>query len=204
MNEALNSEVELGVVLGQSHAFGLVAGRCSAAQAQTIRRLREEKLFKSCCEKWEDFCPQYLKMCRAEADRVIRLLEEFGPTYFELSQLTRISPETYRAIAPAIEEGVLHFNGERIPLNADNSRKVAAAVAEMRSTLPKKSAEEPGEESNLKQRLSKVEKCGIALVREFEKIVAEESQGPSRMFVRSALSHVRNELNRVGMQIGAI
>jgi hypothetical protein len=158
MGEGLLSEMELGVVLGQSHAFGLVAGRCSAAQAQTVRRLREEKLFKACCEKWEDFCPQYLKMCRAEADRIIRLLEEFGPTYFELSQVTRISAETYRAIAPAIENGALHFNGEAIPLNTDNSRKLAAAVAEMRSALPKTSLEEAGGESQLTERLSSVEK----------------------------------------------
>jgi hypothetical protein len=67
----------------------------------------------------------------------IKLLEEFGPRYFELSQLTRVSPETYRAIAPVIENGVLRFNCEEIPLNAENSRKVAAAVAEMRSSIPK-------------------------------------------------------------------
>ena len=65
--------LELGFALGQSHTFGLLAGRCSAAQAQGIRRLREEKLYKLCCEKWEDFCPRYLKMSRAEADRIVRL-----------------------------------------------------------------------------------------------------------------------------------
>ena len=63
--------LELGFALGQSHTFGLVAGRCSAAQAYGIRRLREEKLFKQCCEKWDDFCPMYLNISRAEADRII-------------------------------------------------------------------------------------------------------------------------------------
>jgi hypothetical protein len=58
--------LELGVALGRSHTFGLVAGRCSAAQA----------------------------------DRIIRLLEEFGPTFFELSQMIRIPAGTFRAIAP--------------------------------------------------------------------------------------------------------
>ena len=134
--------LELGIVLGQSLAFGLMAGRCSAAQAQALRRLREERLYKRCTETWLEFCPKYLKISRTEADRTIKLLEEFGPTYFELSQLTRVSPETYRAISPAIEDGALHFNGEVIPLNAGNSRKVAAAVAEMRSALPKKSPED--------------------------------------------------------------
>jgi hypothetical protein len=203
--------LELGVVLGQSHAFGLVAGRCSAAQAESIRRLREEKLFKRCCEKWEDFCPQYLKMSRAEADRIIRLIEEFGPTYFELSQLTRVSAETYRAIAPAIENGVLYFNGEAIPLDADNSRKVAAAVAEMRSALPKKSPEQQDmirrinqimEETNLEQRLFKLEKCALTIVEEFEKIARHESLGASILFLRNALSRLRGEMDRVALEIG--
>jgi hypothetical protein len=37
----------------------------------------------------------------SEADRTIRLLEEFGPAYFKLSQFARISPVVFRAIAPA-------------------------------------------------------------------------------------------------------
>jgi hypothetical protein len=221
MNEALLSGLaaedaamlELGVVLGQNHAFALVAGRCSAAQAQSLRRIREDKLYKRCCEKWDEFCSRYLKMSRSEADRHIKLFEEFGPTYFELSQLTRISAETYRAIAPAIEDGVLHFNGDAIPLNAENSRKVAAAVAEMRSALPKKSPEEQSlarqvvqlcEETELGQRLFKIEKCGMAVVREFEKIASDEGLGASRMFLRSALTRVQGELNRVALEIGAV
>ena len=91
--------VELGIALGQTNAFGLVAGRCSAAQAEGIRRLREEKLYKRCCEKWDDFCPKYLRMSRSEADRTIKLWEEFGPAYFELSQLTRV-PQSGRGGDP--------------------------------------------------------------------------------------------------------
>jgi hypothetical protein len=203
--------LELGVVLGQSHAFGVVAGRCSAAQAITIRRLREENLYKRCCEKWDDFCPKYLKISRREADRTIKILEEFGPAYFELSQLTRVSPETYRAIAPAIEDGALHFNGEAIPLNADHSRALAAAIAEMRSALPKKSPEQLSlerrldqiiEEGELSQKLFKVEKCGMAVIQEFEKIANHESLGASRMFLKSAVARVQSELNRFAAEIG--
>jgi hypothetical protein len=40
--------------------------------------------------------------------------------------LTRVSPQTFRAIAPAIQDGALRYNGETIELNAENSRKVAA------------------------------------------------------------------------------
>jgi hypothetical protein len=221
MSEELLSELaaedaallELGVALGQNHAFGVIAGRCSAAQAETIRRLREENLYKRCCEKWDDFCPKYLKISRREADRTIKVLEEFGPAFFELSQLTRVSPETYRAIAPAIENGVLHFDGEDILLNADNSRKIAAAVAEMRSAIPKKSPEQESlarqidqimEESDLQNRLFKVEKCAMSIVKEFEKIASHESLGASRMFLKSSVSRVREEMNRIAAEIGAV
>jgi hypothetical protein len=33
--------------------------------------------------------------------------QEFGPDYFELAQLTHISADTYRALAPSIQDGAL-------------------------------------------------------------------------------------------------
>jgi hypothetical protein len=61
--------------------------------------LRENKLYKRVSPDWREFCDGYLNINRGQADHIIRLLDEFGPGYFELAQLTRISPETYRAIA---------------------------------------------------------------------------------------------------------
>ena len=77
----------------------MIAGRCSAAQAEGLRRLRDDKQYKRCTEKWDDFCPKYLDISRSEADRTIKLLEEFGPAYFELSHLTRISGNLSRHYA---------------------------------------------------------------------------------------------------------
>jgi len=81
---------------------------------------------------WDDFCPPYLNMCRAEADKIIRLYKEFGPEYFRVSESTRVSAETYRAIAPAVQDGAIHCDGEVIDLVPQNSEKVAAAVAQLR------------------------------------------------------------------------
>lgn len=198
--------LELGVVLGQNYAFGQIAGRCSAAQAQALRRLREERLYKRCAETWLEFCPKYLKMSRTEADRTIKLLEEFGPAYFELSQLTRLSPETYRAIAPAIENGVLHFNGEDIPLNAENSPKVAAAVAEMRSAIPKKSPVRENldrkidalcQETALFERIAKLDECGQTLVAQFERIARDKGLGEMASYFSAALCQALDGLARV-------
>jgi len=124
--------LQLGVALGQQHAFGLVAGRCSAAQAETLRRIREEKLYLNCAPVWKDFCPEYLGMSSSRADHIIRLLDEFGPKYFSVAQLTRISADVYRAIAPAVQDGVLEYKGETIELAPENARAVKAAVAGLR------------------------------------------------------------------------
>ncbi len=138
MENEVNEVLDLGIVLGQNQAFALMAGRCSAAQAESLRRLRTEKLYKRVSEHWKEFCPQYLKLSASQADNIIRLWEEFGAGYFEIAQLTRVSPETYRALAPAVENGVLNLNGEHIELTIENSRKVAAAVAKIRRALPQK------------------------------------------------------------------
>ena len=37
--------LELGIMLGQRRAFGLVTGRCSAAQAECLRKVRDEKTY---------------------------------------------------------------------------------------------------------------------------------------------------------------
>lgn len=206
-----NELMELGFALGQNHTLGVIAGRCSAAQAEGLRRLREEKLYRRCCEKWDDFCPGYLNMSRAEADRTIRLLEEFGPAYFQLSQLTRISAEAFRTIAPAVSDGVLRHKGEEIPLNADNSRRVAAAVAELRSAIPKKSAQlgelaqeirEVSRGSDVQRRIRKLTDCCVAIVAELDRIAHTKRLGATRVCLQDALSRVRDEILRVTAEQG--
>jgi hypothetical protein len=144
-------------------------------------------------------------MSRAEADRIIQNLDEFGPAFFEVSQLTRISPEAFRAIAPAVSDGALHHKGEAIPLNAENSRKVAEAIAEMRSALPKKSAVEPDElefkelsrEPDIEQRIHNLAERCVAILAELERLSRDEHLGATRICVRTELARLRDEIVRV-------
>jgi hypothetical protein len=202
--------LDLGVVLGQTHAFGLIAGRCSAAQAEALRRLREDKLYKRLSETWDDFCRGYLQISKTEADRTIRLLEEFGPAYFDVSQLTRISPETYRAIAPAVQNGMLHFNGEAIPLSPEHSRKVAAAVAEMRRAIPKRittpelqrimqEITDSQHDFYLGERIVKLHECCIVIVKELERISSDERLSDSRMIFNSAVAAAYEGFGRLAL-----
>jgi len=163
-------------------------------------------MLKRCCERWDDFCPKYLNMSRGEADRIIRLLDEFGPAYFEVSQLRRISAGTFRAIAPAVSDGVLHHKGEAIPLDAGNSYKVAAAIAEMRSALPNTSAElselerelkDLSHEPDLQRRIHNLAQRCIAIVAEIDRIARDERLRVPRICLRSELARVRDEILRL-------
>jgi len=195
----MKDALDLGMLLGNNQAFGLVAGRCSAAQAAGLKRLREEEKYKAVTPRWRDFCSRYLHISGAEADRIIQLWNEFGAGYFEMAHLTRISPDIYRAIAPSIRDGALDANGEVIELNVENSRRLAAAVAEVRrkTRLPKLVPTlEP------RERIAELEKRTTALIAEFEDILNGDREGVDWPRVTAILSRVAVVLRRVELASG--
>jgi hypothetical protein len=185
--------LDLGSLLGQFQALELISGRCSAAQAASLRQLREGKTFRRVTQRWREFCWQYLNMTGRHADKIIQLWEELGAAYFELARLTPVSPETYRAIAPAIRNGVLHCNGEAIELSSGNSRRVAIAVAELRRrTSPKAARCLP-----MHRRIAAVEKRATLLVAELAEISRKERYGENWLLFTGVLSRLSAALRRI-------
>ena len=90
--------LELGIMVGERRAFGMVAGRCSAAQAECLRKIREEKTYLKFAPNWSKFCEGHLKISPRTADRTIALLKKHGTLYFETAALTGISS---RRLTPA-------------------------------------------------------------------------------------------------------
>jgi len=126
---------DLGQWMGRKQAFGLIAGKAAAADVECLRRIRDDKLYRAKGVGWTGFCKEYVGITRAYADRLIRQLEEFGPNYFHLSQVARISPETYRRIAPAVSDGGVAFGGETLAFNAENTARIGAAVNALRAGI---------------------------------------------------------------------
>jgi len=116
--------------LGRREAFGLIAGRCSAAEVESLRRIHDERLYRGRARTWEEFCSQ-IGVSRRNAERSIRHLEEFGPSFFHLAQLTHLKPEEYRAIASHVTEEGVHLEGEVIALLPENTGRVTSAVAKL-------------------------------------------------------------------------
>jgi len=124
-------DLELGQWLGRREAFGLIAGRCSAADVECLRRIRDERMYLGQANNWDQFCTEQVGASRRKVDQSIRHLEEFGPAFFHAAQLTRITAEEFRAIAPDVSAEGVRLDGEVIAFVPEERRRVAAAIAEL-------------------------------------------------------------------------
>lgn len=127
--------VDIGAWVGRQQAFAVIATKCSSAQAQSLKQVKESRSFEKLGLTWKDFCTQYAGISRVHADRVIQQYQEFGEAYFRLSEIARISPETYRQIAPQLSGDVIEIDGEQLALTSENAPKIRAAIQTLRAKL---------------------------------------------------------------------
>ena len=129
------STFDLGAWIGRGQAFGLVANHCSAAHAECLARIRKDGLYKVLNLTWDEFCKEHAGVSRAHADDVIRRLEEFGAAYFRLSEIVRISPQSYRAIQAAVKGETIEFEGDSIPITPENAPRIRQVIGALRAEL---------------------------------------------------------------------
>lgn len=126
--------------VGRQQAFALIASKCSAAQAECLRQIKETRAHDQLGLTWEEFCIQHAGISRRYAEALIGRLEEFGDTYFKLSQLARVSPDTYRRIAGLVHDDAIEIDGQPIPLTPENAPRIRAGIqrlhARLRDTKP--------------------------------------------------------------------
>jgi uncharacterized coiled-coil DUF342 family protein len=127
--------IDAGAWVGRQQAFAMIANGCSAAQALCLKQVRETRLYEKFELTWEEFCKEYAGISRESADRHIRQHEEFGEAYFRLSEIARISPETYRQIASQVSDEGLEFDGRKLALTPENAPKIRAAIQTLRAQL---------------------------------------------------------------------
>jgi hypothetical protein len=194
---------DLGTWLGRRQAFGMMSGKTAAAEAECLRQIRDRKLYKAKSPSWDDFCARHIGASRANVNRVIRYLEEFGPEFFELSQLTRIPPEAYRAIAPYVSKDGLHLDGEVIAIVQENSERVSQAVAELR-----KRSESEGSTSRTHDAAPPAPQADPfeALEKDLDDVTAQVQALPAldprqKILLASSLMRLRMAAARAGVQL---
>ena len=127
--------IDAGAWVGRQQAFAVIANRCSAAQALCLKQVREARLHEKLELTWDEFCKEYAGISRAQADKLIQQHEEFGDAYFRLSEIARISPETYRQIARQVSDEGLEIDGRKLALTEENAPKIRAAIQTLRAQL---------------------------------------------------------------------
>jgi hypothetical protein len=127
--------IDAGAWVGRQQAFAVIASPCRGAQALSLKHVKQSRWYQQLSLTWEEFCQEYAGISRSRADNVIRQLDEFGESYFRLSEIARISPKTYRRIAGRVDGGVIEIGGRKLALTHENALKIRAAIQTLLSKL---------------------------------------------------------------------
>jgi hypothetical protein len=192
---------DVGALVGERRTLSRIAGGCSAADAQCMRKIRETKQYLSKAKTWDEFCPRYLGISRASADRLIRHLEEFGPESFEAMQQLGISSAEYRLLAPRLEAGELRHAGQAIALLPENGAKIHAALREIRheKRLPAPAQTDPTDSSS-QERLNTLARRCTEVVDEFRALYRSAPDDADRPRIDEMLIKTRFRMTRILLQ----
>jgi hypothetical protein len=190
--------LELGIMLGQRRAFGMVSGRCSAAQAECLRKVREEKTYLKFAPNWEEFCERELKISKRTADRAIALLKKHGTLYFETAALTGITPAEFERIDHAIQRDGIHVGSEVIALIPENAARAVDAVARLQAEAA--AAQSTGPAASAEVQIGELEKRAMQLCASFHK-TAKVTDCIERQWLIGTIRKVQQMINRLELEI---
>jgi hypothetical protein len=190
--------LELGIMLGQRRAFGMVAGRCSAAQAECLRKVRDEKTYLKFATNWAGFCERQLKISKRTADRAIALLKKHGTLYFETAALTGITPAEFERIEHAIQRDGIHMGSEVIALIPENAARAVDAVARLQAEAAAAQSAEPT--VSAEEQIRELEKRAMQLCASFHK-TAKVTDSIQRQCLIGTIEKVQQMINRLELEI---
>ena len=197
----LDDVLEIGKWLGRREAFSQVAGRCSAADARCLSELRKSKRYKELGLTWEECCRQKVGICRTVADKIIRNLEEFGPDYFLIAQMTGISEQEYRRISSAISNHKLMHSGDEIPIAVENAPRLRAAVDTVRRKAADAVAPADGIAVEAARSFDRAERASRTALAEWDKLRLMPLDVDGRMRLQTAVGEARGKLSVLDMQV---
>jgi len=194
---AIDEVLELGMEMGQRRAFGMMMGRCSAAQAAMLLRIRDRKAYEKLAPTWEEYCARYLKISSRTANRNISLFEKHGSLFFETAALTGISPAQYERIAPHIQKDGVHSGDAVIALIPENTDRVVDAVAKLQSEADAQTGDAP--EPGFQQKLHDLEQRGRQLGQAYRKL-RKQADEFERAWLNGSVRKVTGDLERIELE----
>ena len=167
-------EASLERWLGRREAFALVAGRCSAAEVESLREIRDKKLYLESGETgWDDFCRVHLKTSRRKIDTAIGQLDKYGRAFFHATQALRLTEAEFCAIREHVSEEGAMLEGQLVPWTPENGARITEGLTRLRDTAaPKAKRSTPFE----------------ALLKHFEALNQQLEKMPERLEDRQRIS----------------
>lgn len=193
--------LELGTWLGRRQAFSIMAGRCSAADAQCLRDLRKSKKYRLHGLNWEECCKQLLGLSRSVADEAVRDLERNGPEFFTLRQVTGITADRYRRIKGAVSGHMLLCAGQEIPIEIENAPRLAAAVDELLRAAPAALPAPAGDAAELERAFAKAERAMRTAIAELDKLRVRPLDIDGRIRLQTMIHDADRELTVMALQV---
>ena len=190
--------LELGIMLGQRRAFGMIAGRCSAAQADCLSRIKEEKVYLKFAPSWAEYCERHLQINVRTADRVIGLLKKHGTLYFETAALTGISPAEYARIEPNVQDDGIHVGAEVVALIPENASRAIDAIAQLQAEANAAGHAKP--EPTAEEQIAGLVERGRKLCAGFHQ-TAKVAKIIERAWLIGAIKKVQAMVNRLELEI---
>jgi len=129
--------IDLGTCIGRTQAFGAISSKCAAARAETLAMIQETGAYKLTGLNWDQFCLEYAGLSPQRVGEIIRNVKEFGAEYYQLKEVIRISPETFRQLQPKIQDQKIEISGEWVTIVPENAALIRDAVNRLRADLRK-------------------------------------------------------------------
>jgi len=99
--------------------------------------IQETGAYKLTGRNWDQFCVEYAGLSPQRVGQIIRNVKEFGAEYYQLKEVIRISPETFRQLLPKIQDQKIEISGEWVNIVAENAALIRDAVNRLRADLRK-------------------------------------------------------------------
>jgi len=155
--DSIKESIDAGIAIGRQQAFAVIAAKCSAAQALSLKNIKESRVYEQLGFTWDQYCPEYFGVSRVTADRIINQLSEFGQSYFRLCELARISEGEFRQIASKVTAEAIEIDGESIQLTPENAPRIRQALRALRLEVRQAQSHFPPRSDTVSQLLTRLE-----------------------------------------------
>jgi hypothetical protein len=150
---------------------------------------------------WEECCKQRAGIHRSSAEAIIRNLEEFGPDYFVIAQVTGITAKQYRLIQGSVNNHALVHAGEEIPVTVENAPRLITAVDVLRREAEKAPAPPAGTAAEAALQFAKAERAMRSALAELDKLRVMPLDIGGRMRLQSFIGEAAGKLKLLDMQV---